>query len=193
MIMAYLISNQQFNIWNISYITSQCLNVVHLETAFGDEFCGNLKEIRRGLLVQQNWGLYLSTFLYFTVQRTIVQYFTIFQSRNRFAIYYIYRIAPTYLPFSEVHTPLRVSEISSELILYITSALYLFSPRLMQLNIWHTLHSWHEILTHSPTYWIFPPDFSQFAGCFLLQSMTIPIYFCLSPNHAIICFTSSVT
>ena len=55
----------------------------------------------------------------------------------------------------------------------------------MQLNICHTLHSWHEILTHSPTYWIFPPDSSQFAGCFLLQSMTITIYFGLSPNHAI--------
>ena len=89
--------------------------------------------------------------------------------------------------------PLRVSEISSELILYITSPLHPLSPRLMQLNTCHTLHSWHEILTHSPTYWIFPPDSSQFAGCFLFQSLTITIYFCLSPNHAIICFTTMFT
>ena len=108
-------------------------------------------------------------------------------------IYYIYRIVSIYLPFSEVHSPLLVSKISSELILYITaSPLYLFSLRLMQLNVCHILHSWHELLKYSPTYRLFPHDSSQFAGCFLLQSVTITIYFGLSPNHAIICFTSSV-
>ena len=56
-------------------------------------------------------------------------------------ISYIYRIVSIYLPFSEVRTPLRVSEISSELILYITSPLYSFSLRLMQLNVCHILHS----------------------------------------------------
>ena len=40
------------------------------------------------------------------------------------AIYYLYRIVPFYLPFTEVHTPLRVSEVSSDIILYITSPLY---------------------------------------------------------------------
>jgi len=44
-------------------------------------------------------------------------------------------------PFWSTH-PLHVSEISSELILYTTSPLYLFSPRLMQFNVCHTLHSW---------------------------------------------------
>ena len=63
---------------------------------------------------------------------------TIFQSRN---LLYTYSIVPIYLSFPEVHTPLGISEISSELILYITSPLYLFSPRLMQLNVCHTLHS----------------------------------------------------
>ena len=42
--------------------------------------------------------------------------------------------------FGSTH-PLRVSEISSELILYITSPLYLYSLRLMQLNVCHILHS----------------------------------------------------
>ena len=147
-------------------------------------FCRNLKEILRGSLVQQNWGLYLSPFFYFMVQCRIVQDFTIsFRnlshnlSRNHFAIY-SQSITFTELFYLStllgVHTPLRVSEISSEFILYITSPLHLFWPRLMQLNICHT-------------YWIFAPDSSQFAGCFSLQSMIITIYFCLSPNHASKC------
>ena len=131
----------------------------------------------------------VSFHVYFTIQCTIFQYFAIFESRNLsrnlFTIYHIYNIVPIYLPFSDLHTPCVYLRFSSELILYIKSPLYLFSSSLMQLNICHTLHS--------PTYWIFPPDSSQFAGCFSLQSMTIIIYFCLSPNHAIICFTSSVT
>ena len=45
-------------------------------------FCGNLKGILRGSLVQPNRALYLSTFLYFTIHCTIFQYFTILQSRN---------------------------------------------------------------------------------------------------------------
>jgi len=94
-------------------------------------------------------------------------------------------------PFRK-YTPLLCrSEISSGLILYNSSPLYLFSQRLMQLNVCHTLYSWQELLTHSPTYRIFPPDSSQFAGCSLLQSMTITIYFCRSPNHASIGFTTT--
>ena len=42
--------------------------------------------------------------------------------------------------------------------------------------------------THSPTYRIFPPDSSPFAGYSLLQSITI--YLHLSPNHGSICFTT---
>ena len=65
-------------------------------------------------------------------------------------IYYIYRIVFIYLPFSEVHTPLRVSEISSELILYITSPLYLFSLRLIQLNVCHILTRIIKVFIHVP-------------------------------------------
>ena len=90
-----------------------------IEIKINQGFCGNLKEILRGSLVRQNWGLYLSTFLYSTIQCTIFQYFTIFQSynlsRSLFTIYrysqslqtiisYIYRIVSIYLLFSEVHT-----------------------------------------------------------------------------------------
>ena len=71
--------------------------------------------------------------------------------RNLFKpIYYIYRIVSIYLLFSEVHTPLRVSEISSELILYITSPLYLFSLRLIQLNVCHILTRIIKVFTHVP-------------------------------------------
>ena len=45
-------------------------------------FCGNLKEILRGSLDRQNWGPYLSKFLYSTIQCTIFQYFTTFKSCN---------------------------------------------------------------------------------------------------------------
>ena len=53
--------------------------------------------------------------------------------------------------FGSTH-PLRVSEISSELILYITSPLYLFSLRLIQLNVCHiptcfTRFSWTDFLS----------------------------------------------
>ena len=146
--------------------------------------------------------LSLSFYFLYNLLYIIFQYFTIFQSSHNLSIfqsfhnlllftissniYYIYRIVSIYVPFSEVHIPLRVSEISSELILYIISPLYLFSLRLMQLNVCHILHSRNELLKYSPTYRIFPHDSSEFAGCFLLQSITITIYFGLSPNHAII-------
>ena len=100
-------------------------------------------------------------------------------------------IVPIYLPFPEVHTPFAyIWDVLRAYLVQYTSPLYLFSPRLMQLNVCHTLYSWHELLTHSPTYRIFPPDSSQFAGCSLLQSMTITVYFSLSPNHASTCFTT---
>ena len=51
--------------------------------------------------------------------------------------------------FGSTH-PLRVSEISSELILYITSPLYLFSLRLMQLNVCHILTRIIKVFTHVP-------------------------------------------
>ena len=63
----------------------------------------------------------------------------------------------------------------------------------MQLNVFHTLHSWHELLTHSPTYRIFPHGSSQFAGCVLLQSLFVyvchlitqaSVLHCLLPNPA---------
>ena len=51
--------------------------------------------------------------------------------------------------FGSTH-PLRVSEISSELVLYITSPLYLFSLRLMQLNVCHILTRIIKVFTHVP-------------------------------------------
>ena len=50
--------------------------------------------------------------------------------------------------------------------------------RLMQLNVSHPVFMTRIIK-------VFPHDSLQFAGCFLLQSITITIYFGLSPNHAI--------
>ena len=41
--------------------------------------------------------------------------------------FYTYRIVPIYLPFPEVHAPLRVSEISSELILHHKSIVLIFT------------------------------------------------------------------
>jgi len=154
-------------------------------------FCGNLKEMRfAGSTKLRTVSFHVLLFYDPMYNRSKFCHLSISQFLSQSLHNLLHLQYYSYLStlFGSTH-PLRVSE----LILYITSPLYLFSSRLMQLNICYTLHSWHEILTHSPTYWIFPPDSSQFAGCFPLQSMTITIYFCLSPNHAIICFTSSVT
>ena len=99
-------------------------------------FCGNSQgNSPRSAGSDKTEDCIFPRFLYSTIQCTIFQYFTIFQSynlsRSLFTIYcysqslqtvisYIYRIVSIYVPFSEVHTPLRVSE-TNAIKMFVTS------------------------------------------------------------------------
>ena len=135
-----------------------------MHSILSQTFCGNLKEILRGSLVRQlrtvsfHVPLFydpmynLSIFYHLSILQSISQsfhnlsLFTISSNHHRLHLQNCFYLSTL---FGSTH-PLRVSEISPELILYITSPLYLFSLRLMQLNVCHILKRIIKVFTHVP-------------------------------------------
>ena len=104
----------------------------------------------RSSILRSNYNL--SIFYHLSILQSISQSFhnlSLFTISSNHHLLHLQNCFYLSTLFGSTH-PLRVSEISSELILYITSPLCLFSLRLMQLNVCHILTRIIKVFTHVP-------------------------------------------